>query len=53
VPDGIVFPILVALSVFGQKTSEGWQIKTPKQFNDAELIRAAVTALQRLGGIES
>jgi len=44
VPDGIVFPILAALSVFAKKTNNGWRIVSPQEFNDQELIRVAKTA---------
>lgn len=43
VPDGIIFPILAALSAFAVKTAEGWRIQPPDQFTDDELIRAAKT----------
>jgi len=41
VPDGIVFPILAALSAFAKKTKAGWVIQPPALFTDEELIRAA------------
>jgi hypothetical protein len=41
VPDGILFPILAALSAFAKKTKEGWMISPPSLFTDDELIRAA------------
>lgn len=41
VPDGIVFPILAALSAFATKTRDGWKIKPPPLFSDEELIRSA------------
>ena len=44
VPDGLVFPILAALSVFATKTKKGWRISPPDLFNDEELIRVAKTA---------
>ena len=46
VPDGIVFPILAALSVFAVKTRAGWKIQPPTSFNDEEIIRAAKSAYQ-------
>ena len=46
VPDGIVFPILAALSVFAKKTKIGWKIQPPSAFNDKELIDAAATVYQ-------
>jgi hypothetical protein len=41
VPDGIVFPILSALSAFAKKTRSGWKIDPPPLFSDDELISAA------------
>lgn len=41
VPDGIIFPILAALSAFAVKVGKGWTIKPPEEFRDEELIRAA------------
>lgn len=41
VPDGIIFPILAALSAFAKKTKTGWRIEPPALFSDEELIRAA------------
>lgn len=48
VPDGIVFPIIAALSAFVEKTSEGWRIVEPESFSDDELISAAVTSYQEI-----
>lgn len=48
VPDGIIFPILAALSAFAVKTSKGWRIQPPEEFNDSELIRAAKSAYQEI-----
>jgi hypothetical protein len=42
VPDGIVFPILAALSEFVTKTpTGGWQISPPAKFDDSKLIDTA------------
>ncbi|MCE5197386.1 MAG: AIPR family protein [Armatimonadota bacterium] len=41
VPDGIVFPILSALSAFAKKHNGTWVIDPPPLFADEELIRAA------------
>ncbi len=41
VPDGIIFPILAALSAFARRTKTGWIIDPPQLFTDDELIRAA------------
>ena len=46
VPDGIIFPILAALSAFAVKGKSGWEIKPPSLFNEAELIRAACSAFK-------
>lgn len=48
VPDGLIFPILVALSAFAIKTDTGWEISLPDGFKDADLIEAAKTAYQEL-----
>lgn len=45
VPDGIVFPILAALSAFAVKDENVWRISPPAGF-DADLIAAAVSAYQ-------
>ena len=41
VPDGIVFPILAALSEFVVKTITGWRISPPTKFDDSKLIDTA------------
>jgi hypothetical protein len=41
VPDGIVFPILAALSEFVVKTPTGWRISPPAKFDDSKLIDTA------------
>lgn len=48
VPDGIVFPILASLSVFCEKTNDGWNIEPPNSFLDKELIEAAKTAYMEI-----
>lgn len=48
VPDGIIFPILAALSAFAERTSEGWRIQPPANFDEAELIAAAKSAYQEI-----
>jgi len=45
VPDGIVFPILSALSAFAKKTNDGWKIRPPSSFSDEELISVAKSVL--------
>ncbi|HSY17194.1 MAG TPA: AIPR family protein [Candidatus Acidoferrales bacterium] len=46
VPDGLIFPILAALSEFAVQTKDGWQIKAPKL--DDELVAAAVLAYKEI-----
>lgn len=41
VPDGIIFPIIAALSNFVRKKNGKWQIIKPSLFRDEELIQAA------------
>lgn len=48
VPDGLIFPILVALSAFAVKGEDGWKISAPDGFTDADLIEAAKSAYQDL-----
>ena len=46
VPDGLIFPVLAALSEFAVKTRQGWQIKVPPI--DSELAAAATTAYKEI-----
>jgi hypothetical protein len=46
VPDGLIFPILAALSEFAMETKDGWQIRAPKL--DDELVAAAVLAYKEI-----
>ncbi len=48
VPDGLIFPILAALSAFAKKTPEGWRIEPPEFFSEEEIINAAITAYQEI-----
>ena len=48
VPDGIIFPILAALSAFVQKTDEGWRVVEPAEFEDDELIDASIRAYREI-----
>jgi hypothetical protein len=48
VPDGIIFPILAALSAFATKTRGAWKIVPPPTFKDADVIRAAASAYQNM-----
>lgn len=41
VPDGIVFPILSAMSVFVKSRPRGWRLKPAEHFDEQELIDAA------------
>jgi hypothetical protein len=44
VPDGIIFPILGALSAFFSSSKNTWVFKLPSQFDEKELIDAAASA---------
>ncbi len=46
VPDGLVFPVLAALSEFAVRTKQGWRIKAPPI--ETELIAAAKTAYMEI-----
>ena len=46
VADGILFPILSALSLFVKKKKTGWQLETPRIFHDAMMIDAALSQLR-------
>lgn len=48
IPDGIIFPILAALSAFAVKGTKGWRIKPPKSFDDKELIKAAAEVYKEI-----
>ncbi len=49
IPDGIIFPILAALSVFVKKQSrKGWQYFPPERFDETEVIEAAVQAYMEI-----
>lgn len=50
VPDGIIFPIIAALSAFVIKTESGWSISPPAQFKDSEIIKAAKTTYMDIAG---
>jgi hypothetical protein len=50
VPDGIIFPILAALSVFVKQTKNGWRLQQPKQLGDSELVAAAKLAYMQIAG---
>src|SRR5262249_9689385 len=44
VPDGIVFPIIGALSAFVTEGKRAWELKVPDVFEESELIDAAAQA---------
>jgi hypothetical protein len=44
VPDGIVFPVLAALSAFAKKVNGTWRIVPPANFKDDDLITAVKSA---------
>lgn len=48
VPDGIIFPILAALSAFVIKKGDAWTISPPSQFSDKDLIAAAAVAYKEI-----
>lgn len=48
VPDGVVFPILAALSAFVKKTSGGWRLIVPETYNEEELIDSAYTVYREI-----
>jgi hypothetical protein len=47
VPDGMVFPILAALSAFAVKVNGKWAIRPPATFSDDKLISAAKQIIQK------
>lgn len=48
VPDGLVFPIIAANSVFVQKDGAKWALKLPRVMTDNELIHAADQAYKEM-----
>jgi len=48
VPDGMIFPILAALSAFAVKRDGRWTIAPPANFQEKELILAAVDAYKEI-----
>jgi len=48
VPDGIIFPIIAALSVFLKKTKKGWSYQPPSSFDEKELIDTAAQAYKEI-----
>jgi hypothetical protein len=49
VPDGIVFPILAAMSAFVTRAREGkWALRLPPRFDERELIDAAAQAYMEI-----
>ncbi|MFT5719267.1 MAG: hypothetical protein ACI9T7_003480 [Oleiphilaceae bacterium] len=50
VPDGIIFPILAALSQFIVKKDGGWKLEIPEIFEAQDLINAASSAYKDVAG---
>lgn len=50
VPDGLIFPILAANSVFIRHNGLRWSLQPPKLMTDEELIRAADQAYKEMAG---
>lgn len=50
VPDGIIFPILAALSAFIVNKDGEWKFRFPKAFDEKELIEAAAQAYMEIAG---
>lgn len=48
VPDGIIFPILVAHSAFMKKEDGNWVMDVPETIADADLIKSAKTAYMEI-----
>ncbi|HEY4941626.1 MAG TPA: AIPR family protein [Rhizomicrobium sp.] len=48
VPDGIIFPILGALSAFFSETGRKWRFKIPSAFDEQELVDAAASAYMEI-----
>lgn len=48
VPDGLVFPIISALSEFVSKKNGKWKYLVPSSFSDEELIETAIEAYQQI-----
>lgn len=48
VPDGIIFPIIAALSAFLKKTKKGWSYQPPALFDEKELIETAAQAYKEI-----
>ena len=45
IADGIIFPIISALSMFATHTQNGWRIQPPRFFDEAELISTTKSAM--------
>lgn len=50
VPDGIIFPILAAHSVFMVKATNGWQLAIPVGLDDDDLAKIAKVAYMEISG---
>lgn len=51
VPDGMIFPVLAALSAFVRKADDGrWTYAPPERFHDADIIKAAKAQYMNTAG---
>lgn len=50
VPDGVIFPILAAHSVFAQLSEKGWDLKPPRIFEDSDIIGPTKQAYMEIAG---
>jgi hypothetical protein len=50
VPDGMVFPMIAALSAFMKKENGKWIYSPPKSFTDGDLIQAAISQYKETAG---
>lgn len=48
VPDGLIFPIIAAHSVFIRRSGMRWRMERPQVLTDADLIRTATQAYQEI-----
>ncbi len=50
VPDGLIFPILAALSAFVRKVDGSWSYEPPAKFQDGDIIKAAKAQYMNTAG---
>jgi len=50
VPDGIVFPIIAAYSVFVERSGDGWKLSVPQTLEHAEMAQIAKVAYMEIAG---